>query len=177
MTRLKKYEIIGVIVVTFIASVLGYIFLKNPGNYGILDFLVPKNSSLWELSKILFLALTIYAIFEYFVVGKEYNNYGFAKGVSIVLAPVIFLFITYIMDLIIGNVFIWTHLLTFFISIVFAQVVSHFFMHEKFYFKLMNVFGIFALIALLTIFASYTATPELLPFFEPMERYEEIILR
>jgi hypothetical protein len=177
MTRLTKYEIIGVFVITFISSILGYIFLSNPGNYGFLNFLVPKNSSLWELSKVLFLSLLIYAIIEYFIVGKEYDSYGFAKGVSIVLAPIVFIFITYLFDLIIGNVFVGTHLFTFFISIVFAQIISHFFMHDEFHFKLMNVFGIFAIIALLTLFASYTATPELLPFFEPMDRYEEIILR
>jgi len=177
MTKLKKYEIMGIAVIGVLSLLLGYLFLKNPGDYGFFDFLVPKNNSLWEISKILFLSLILYAIVEYFIIGKEYDNYNFAKGVSIVLAPVIFIFVTYLFDLLIGDVFIITHFFTFLISILFAQFVSYFFMNEVFYFKLMNVFGVFAIFALLIIFASYTASPELLPFFVPMERYETYIVR
>lgn len=177
MAKIKKYETIGVIVISILSLILGYIFLRNPGNYGFFNFLIPKNNSLWEISKILFLSLIIYAGVEYFLIGNKYENYTFAKGVSIVLAPIIFIFVTYLFDLLIGNVFLITHLITFLISVIFAQFVSYFFMNEIFYFRLMNVFGIFAIFALIVIFASYTASPELLPFFVPMERYETYIIR
>jgi hypothetical protein len=177
MTKLKKYEVIGIMVVSFVAALLGYIFLHNPGNYGFLNFLVTKDTSLWELSKVIFLALIIYAVFEYFIIGHEYDNFLFGKGVSIVLAPILFLFLTYLLDLIVGNVYIWLHFFTFFLSIIFAHVISSYFINEEFYFKLMNVFGVIAIFALITIFASYTATPELLPFFVPMDKYQTYILR
>lgn len=176
MVNMKKYEYTGFFVICAISLLIAWLFISNPIS-GLLGLFFPLNSSLWEISKLMFTSILIYSIYEYFVFGKRYGNFWFAKASSMLFGPMIYIFLSYLLDVSIGTSYAATHLITFAFSVALAQYISYNFMQYELYFKLINAYGIVAIIALFTIFTIYNGRTNAFSgaIFEPMEQYQKTI--
>jgi hypothetical protein len=177
MVLMKKYEYAGFFVVGLLCLIIGWVFINNDTSYGILNLFIPMNSSLWEVGKLMFVSLLIYAIFEYFVFGNKYGNFWFAKAAGMLFGPLIYVFFSYVADVAIGNSYTLVHIIIFALCIAIAQYISYNFMQHELYFKLMNAYGVIAIIILFTIFSMYNERSDRLSgaIFEPMDEYTKTI--
>ena len=85
--KLIIWELIGVIVIFALGAVWHFVFAKVP--YKALGVIFPVNESPWEHVKLFFFPAIIFYAIQYFAIGKEYKNYIFAHGVSLVFMPVV----------------------------------------------------------------------------------------
>ena len=173
MVKLRDYEMIGIFIILGIALILGLFAMNFDLTNSVLRVFLPTNTSLWEIGKLLFVSTLIYAIFEYFAFGDHYENFGFAKLGSLVLGPLCYILITYLVDLSFGNVNLFVHVLMFFISIALAQYISYYLMEKQIYFKLMNVYAGISVVTILLTFVVYTNNRAFShPIFSEMKTYQ-----
>src|SRR5690554_1516976 len=142
MEKLKKYEYWGFFVILGISALYMIFSLYINVDNIFLDWFTPISNSLWEFGKLMFSSILLYSIVEYFVFGREYPNFFFAKAATLFLAPIIFIFGSYLLDIIIGIVYPTTHILMFIIAVGLGQYFSYVIMEREFYFRYMNSYAI-----------------------------------
>lgn len=175
---MKKYEFSGFFAISGLSFILLLIFMFSNINNFFYNIFMPINNSLWEISKLMFSSILIYSIIEYFIFGKEYDNFIFSKVATLFIGPAIFILSSYLIDLAIGNVIDNIHVLLFVISIGLSQYLSFYFMQKEFYFNLMNAYAIVGFIVMMATLMAYS-NPKLnlnAPIFRPMDNYENRIL-
>ncbi len=175
MHTLKRNEYWGFLAILGISlGLIGVAFYTNINNI-FLDWLLPINTSLWEFGKLMFTSIILYSIIAYFVYGKEYDNYFFAKAATLFLAPMIFIFGSYLVDVIIGTVYMNTHIIMFVAAVSLGQYFSYSLMREGFYFKLMNAYAVLGTVVMLVILLSliYDAVEIQGAIYKPMEEYQQ----
>jgi hypothetical protein len=175
MTRMRRYEVMGVFVISAISALLGSIFLNYyPTNF-ITWLLLPNTNSLWQAGKLMVVCILIYSILEYIVFGRKYANFFFAKAATLLLAPLLFVLACYYIDVLVGSVVEWAHYLVYFMAIIFGQWVSYYFMQKQLYFKLVNAYGVLTILLIIFVFVAYSSYTFTSPIFEPMQQYKSII--
>jgi hypothetical protein len=175
--KMKKYEFGGFFAISAISLVLLLIFLFTSVDNAIYRWFFPINNSLWETGKLMFTAILLYSIVELFIFGHKYSNFIFSKSATLFIAPLIYIFGSYLIDSIIGVVYTNTHIVLFLISIGIGQYLSYYFMEREYYFKLMNAYGVIAIVIMLVTFLAYSHYKVNFnsPIFNPMNIYEKNI--
>jgi len=176
LKHVKVYEKTGVIFISLIALILGLIFTNLGVNNVIFAILFPTSTSLWQMGKLLFTSTLIYAVIEYFVIGKHVPNFWFAKLASLLTGPLLFIGLSFIVDFAFNINSTTLHTIFFLLSTVIAQYLSFYIIDSRLYFRVMNAFGVVGALAILSIFTLYTFDRSLKsPIFEPMNSYSESI--
>ncbi len=173
--ELKKSESIGFFVIAAISLIGSILFFTGYTN--IVFWFGPVSTSLWEFGRLMFSSILIYSIIQYFTIGKNFENFFFAKTATLFIAPIIFIGGSYLIDLLIGNAYMITHIFTYIIAIVLGQMLSYTFMKREFKFRLMNGYAVLSTIVMLLIFlGSITESVSYnMDIFRPMRNYQKHI--
>ena len=177
MDDLKRYEYYGYfIIVGFCILGLFYLLLDYT-NVFFWRWFLPHNTSLWELGRLMFTAILLQSIIQYFIYGKMYDNYFFANASTLFIAPLIFIGGSYLIDLMFGDVFPVIHIIMFALGIAVGQVISYQFLEHDYYFRLMNEYAVFGVIAMLLVLFSqlYETKQFRSPIFKPRTIYQQKI--
>jgi len=81
------WHVIGALFATFAGSALHFVF-EWAGRLKPVALIAAVNESTWEHLKIAFWPMLIFAVFEYFMYGKEKSNFLLAKAFSFYLVPI-----------------------------------------------------------------------------------------
>lgn len=92
--KLKRWSLIGIVVIFLIAGLWHFLYVWLPGP--ITAVLCPVNESLWEHAKLFFMPALIYFIIGLLTVGKAYPNFAFAHAVVLPLMLMMMLGIYYL---------------------------------------------------------------------------------
>lgn len=164
MKKVLIWEIIGAAFIV-IAGILLHPAYHNSGRLAILAPFSPVNESVWEHMKIGVWPATLFAIIEYFLVGKGTHNFIKAKGAAVYLIPmtIIAVFNNYICLL--GQNMFSLDILTFIIAASFGQLVSYFYLTNPESDQIWDLFYGLLWIGLLVAVIWVTYLPPHLPVF------------
>ena len=162
--KLLYYEILGFILANLLMFILHDLY-KNTG-IPILSYISAVNESVYEHSKIAFFSLLIVYIIEYFIIGKEYNNYWFAKFVSLITAPILIIFLFYIYTGILGYNIFWVDIMIGIISLLVAQIISYIILSKDEDAPINNRFWLVLIIILAIILGYLTYNPIKIDLFK-----------
>lgn len=155
MNKIKKFEIVSF----FFASIVGTLFhfVYEWTNKSVTAALIsPVNESVFEHLKLTFFPLLIFAIFEYFYIGKTHNGFFYIKAKSILLGilSVVVLYFTY--TGIIGKNYMVIDIIIFYVSILISTLyfIKNYKSNEH-----TNLSGIIILILVSILFIVFTFAP------------------
>lgn len=176
MFLMRKYELLGFFIITLISIGLGLLFIGLPSN-ALIDGIRPTTDSLWQIGKLMFISILLYTVAEYFIFGRDFNNFVFAKSASLFLGPIIFIGSSYIFDILMGGVSFNNHVITFALGLGLGQYISFYILREGFYFRLMNAYALLGILTMLTVYISYGRATDSFngPIFQPMDDYMNYI--
>ncbi len=178
MFIMRKYEMLGFFVISLISIALSLAFRALPSNL-IFDGIGPTSDSLWQVGKLMFISILIYATAEYFVFGHRFDNFTFAKAATLFISPLIYIGLSYFVDYGLGGVTFNGHVMTFAIALVIGQYLSYFILRDGFYFQLMNGYAVLGILLMLGIYISFGSITDTFnsPIFKTMDGYKEHIKR
>jgi hypothetical protein len=176
MFTMRKYEILGFFIISLISIGLALLFWALPSSY-FLDGVGPTTDSLWQIGKLMFFSISIYTLIEYFVFGREFENFIFAKAATLFIAPLIYIGASYILDMGMGNATFNNHIITYALAIIAGQYVSFYILRDGYYFRLMNGYAILGILLMMTVYITFGRTTDKFdnPIFHSMERYQTSI--
>jgi len=176
MEDLQQAEYLGFLIIIGFC-LLGFLCLRfDATNMFFWRWFLPHNTSLWELGRLMFSAIILQSIIQYFAFGKMYDNFFFAKGATLFLAPIIFIGGSFLIDYIFGNIFPIVHILMFVLSLALGQMASYQFLETNYFFPLMNGYAIFGMIMTLLVLASqlYATKHFQAPIFKPISTFSQL---
>ncbi|MDD4411689.1 MAG: hypothetical protein PHO58_04220 [Bacilli bacterium] len=173
---MRKYEMLGFFIISLISIGLALLFWALPSSY-FLDGIRPTTDSLWQIGKLMFFSIAIYTIIEYYIFGREFENFIFAKAATLFIAPLIYIGASYILDVGLGAATVNNHIVTYALAVFVGQYVSFYILRDGYYFKLMNGYAVIGILLMITIFITYGSTTDKFNshIFQPMERYKTSI--
>lgn len=159
------WEIIGILIIFGLGFVIHFGYDWFPG-WEFLTGIFAVNESIWEHCKLTFWAPLIFAIFEWFLVGKQVHNFLIAKTAGCYVICIIMVMLFYTYTGIIGFNTLAMDILIFAVAVTVGQLVSYKIM------KLNNMpHGLTAIAGLSLVFAIvlfylFTYYPPHIPFFK-----------
>ena len=167
--NIKFWQTAGFFFVSFLGTILH--FLYDWFNSKFIALFSSVNESTWEHMKLLFFPMFLFAIIEYYIIGKNYENFWCVKLKGILLALTLVPVIFYTLRGIFGTTPDIINILIFF----FAAAVG--FIHETRLFKKdtssnKNVKYAFIILCLITVlFMMFTfITPQIPLFLDPINK-------
>ncbi len=158
MEKIAIWEITGFIF-TVIAGTLLHFVYNWSGHKWIVGIFSPVNESTWEHLKLLFTPMLLYSTVEYFVIGKDYPNFIFAKSFGIAFGMLVILIAFYTYTGIIGSNFLWADILTFLLGVAAAYFYSWRVIYETDIGTSPDFIGAILLLLLTLCFVLFTFTP------------------
>jgi hypothetical protein len=176
MFLMRKYELLGLFIIAFISISLGLLFWVLPSNY-ILDGIGPTTDSLWQIGKLMFISSLVYSIAEYYIFGRNFSNFTFAKCASIFLGPILYIGISYVLDILMGGASFNNHLVSYVFGLGIGQYTSYLILREGYYFRLMNTYAILGILLMLGIYISFGRVTDTFegPIFKTMNNYQQYV--
>lgn len=174
--KLNKADIIGF----FVVSVLGIInhYLYDICNKSTLVALFcPVNESPWEHLKLLFFPFILFAIIEYQFVKNKYPNFFSAKAIGILTGMLATIMFFYTYSGIIGKTITPLDILSFFVGVITAFVVSRLVIKSnKFDTHSNECIAVISIIFFAILFVLCTFFPPQIPLFkDPQQNYYGIL--
>lgn len=162
---LRRYEIIGAVIVCILAPVFHFLF-KWSGENLFVGIFAAVNESVWEHTKIVYFPFLFYAIAEYFILKPDFHRFLIAKATSmgLILLLMITFFYTYsgmfgVESLIIDIIF------TFVLTII-VFMVSYRIYFSKCGFEQYFLLALILFFAVLAMELLFTAFPPHIPLFQ-----------
>lgn len=155
MSKINKFETASFFFASIAGTLLHFVF--NWTNKSTIAALIsPVNESVFEHLKLTFVPLLIFAVFEYFYIGKAHNGFFYIKAKAILLGilSVIVLYFTY--TGIIGRNYMIPDIIIFYLSILISTLyfVKNYKPNEH-----KNLIGIIILAITLVLFIVFTFLP------------------
>lgn len=161
--KLKKYELLGIIFTILMGIILHFTYTWSGSNSFVALFSA-VNESTWEHLKLLFFPYILYAIFEYFTIGKHYPDFATAKLfgaiIGIITIPVLF----YLYKIILGHDYLAVDILIFILSVIIAYSVSYFVL--KYLSLNLHYVSIILILFMIILFFIFTCSPPKIFLFE-----------
>ncbi len=160
-----KWEIIGIIFITFLGSFLHFLF-ELSGFNPLVGAFAAVNESVWEHLKLGFWPLMLFSLIEYRFIRSDTNNFIIAKTAAAFIIPVVIIVFFYTYTSILGTNLLLLDIFSFVLSIVIAQLVSYKILTLD---KISNTYSIISLISLFILglmFITFTYIPPYFPLFE-----------
>jgi hypothetical protein len=114
------WSLLGFAVSSLLGTILHFLYDWTGSNVAALFSSV--NESTWEHMKLLFIPMFLFAVVQYFIIGKEYDNYWCVKFKSIMLGIVLIPVIFYTLRGVFGTTPDWINISIFFISAAIAYI-------------------------------------------------------
>ncbi len=118
--NISLWQLIGFAAVSVLGTLLHFLYDLTESTLAALFSGV--NESTWEHMKLLFFPMFLFAIFEYFFVGKEYKSFWCIKLKGILLGLVLIPIIFYTLKGVFGSTPDWINITIFFVSAAVAYV-------------------------------------------------------
>lgn len=150
--KLLIWEIISALFAIFVGSALHFAFAAS-GYSNIVAVFAAVNESTWEHTKLAFVPMLAFSLFQYPFIKKEFKNYFTLKTKELYLAVFLIISIFYTYSGIIGRHYLFADILTFVVAIVGAKILAYIHIYNKF--KINQIIPAF-LIIILGIFFIYT---------------------
>ena len=164
-STLLKWECGGAVLIFLLGSFIHFGYeLTNKINLFTVLFAV--NESIWEHAKLTFWAPLIYALFEYFFIGKYYPNFITAKTISALVTTVAMIVLYYTILGATGHHSLAGDLIIYEISIIIGLAISYFILISCTYSPTFNKISIAMLCISVFIFYLFSYTPPKLPVFK-----------
>lgn len=122
------------------------------------------NESVWEHLKIGFWPALVWAIIELFAFGTKTKNFLFAKGFAFILCAMLITGIFYITKAA-GFESLPVDIANFFVSVMIAQIISYRLILVQRGYKVLNVIGVFLILACIAAFSTLSYFPPHNPIF------------
>lgn len=155
MNKIKKFETASFFFAAIVGTLFHFIYEWTDKSV-VAALISPVNESVFEHLKMTFFPLLIFAIFEYFYIGKTHNGFFYIKAKAILLGvlSVIVLYFTY--TGIIGKNYMIPDIIIYYISILISTLyfVKNYKSNEH-----SNLSGIIILIITSALFIIFTFAP------------------
>ena len=167
---LKRLQILGFVFSVVVGTFLHFLYVWS-GEKTVFAPISAVNESTFEHMKILFFPLFVFAIIEFFFVGKDHNNYWCIKlgGILIgtILIPVLFYTYTGVFGMSIDLI----NISIFFISSAVAFIVETILFKSGREICFLPILAFVFLCAIATLFIIFTFAPPHIPIFkDPITR-------
>lgn len=162
--RLARLEFVGFIFCAILGTIMHFAYdWSNESR--VIALIAPINESVWEHLKLLFFPYIIYGVFEAIKLTDEKFNVYFAKLISILCGFFITLAVYYIILGATGRQIDWVNILSFFMGIAFAYLVSYNIINKSIGRGLINGLSIAGLLIIALLFFFLTYFPIKIPMF------------
>ncbi len=157
MTKLKRYQLCGILFTIIVGTLLHFIYQWSGANL-LAAIFGAVNESVWEHLKLLFWPMVAFGIWEYFAYGRDINNFIPVKVLSIIIGLVTIPVLFYAYTGIIGNHNTIIDILIFIIAVIIAYIFSYRQLksQEKLNSLLANKLAVIALLILIACFVIFT---------------------
>ncbi|MEM7331733.1 MAG: DUF6512 family protein [Chloroflexota bacterium] len=173
--KIMTWEITGIFFTNIVGGSLHFAFELSNYNRAV-AFFASVNESTWEHLKFYFWAALLWALIEYTYVKNDARNYSFAKGMNLLITPLVICatfygYLAFTLP-IYGKGFLAADIATGVIGVIVGHIISSYYMQrENLGISLRNR-GL-AIIAVLTImFSTFTYFPPQFFLFENYNGYE-----
>ncbi|MEG1254342.1 DUF6512 family protein [Clostridium sp.] len=163
-STLLMWECIGAIMIFLIGALIHFGY-EMTDKFTPLSGIFAVNESIWEHCKLTFWAPLIFAIIEYFFIGKYANNFLVAKTISAFITTISMVLMYYGSIKLFGEHDLLGDLIIFEISIILGLLVSYNIMLLDPLPNIFNTISIYALIGATFVFYLFTYCPPHLPMF------------
>lgn len=163
--KLLKIEIIGYVIVAFLGTLLHFVYDWS-GRCQLIGLFTPVNESPWEHLKLLFFPFIAYGIYEAIKLSKDKFYIFTSKLIAIIAGIFITLSIYYISVGTTGKMINIVNILSFFVGIAVAFLVSYLLINNSFGSSLSNTISIIILIIIAILFIYFTKAPIKIPLFQ-----------
>jgi hypothetical protein len=164
--KLKRWHIIGMLFTLILGPLMHFTYEWSGGNMFV-GLLCAVNESPWEHLKLLAVPMLLFAVIEYFIYGRAYENFVPAKLLAILtgMLTIIVLFYTY--TGIIGEDFLAADILLFVLGTLAAWYVSYRVLKSgRFSSSNARIYSLLGLFVLVAAFIIFTFAPPQLPLFQ-----------
>jgi len=159
---MKKYilrwEIAGIVFVFLLGALLHFVF-EWSGNSVIVGAIASVNESVWEHFKQGYWPMCLFAAIEYRFFRSYTSNFLAAKGMAIILLPVITGLIFYTYTSFTGEEILVVDIATFAVAITIVQLISYKIMTSTRMTKFSNNIGLAAIVVVGLILIIFTFVP------------------
>lgn len=163
--KLLKYEIIGFLFVSVIGTLCHFVYdwtNKNP----VVGLFVPVNESPWEHLKLIFFPYFIYSVFESIKLTKDKFYIYTSKLIGVLVGIFMLLAVFYICTGVTGKNISAVNIISFFIGVASAFIVSYFLINNSFGGSVSNTISVICFIILALLFMFATKFQLEIPFFQ-----------
>lgn len=162
---LKKYHIIGFIFTIILGSLLHFTYEFFNKNI-VIGYFSAVNESTWEHLKLLITPVVIFAIIEYFIYGKDLNNFIIVKALSILLGMITIIVVFYTYTGILGENYLPLDIGTFILGVFITYYFSYKMLQtELFYSEKRSYIGFFIIFLILFFMIYFTVNPPRINLF------------
>ena len=173
--KIMIWEIGGIFFMTFLGSFLHFAF-ELSGFSTPVAFIASVNESTWEHLKFFYWAGLLYTVIEYTYVKDDANNFVFAKGLSLLVAPIVLCIAFYAYVGVVvplnGAGTLQGSMTTGIIGIIAGQIASSYYMQRPPLGNKVRNVGIGIIATLTIMFSLFTYFPPKMFLFEDFLGYE-----
>ncbi|MBH1941857.1 hypothetical protein I5677_13220 [Mobilitalea sibirica] len=163
---LKKRCILGAIFVIIFGTLLHFVY-EWSGENEVIGIIGAVNESTWEHLKLLFWPAFLYAIPEYLLTGKTYDNYFVAKAISFYTGVFLIVSLFYTYTGILGTNYLWMDITVFVISVLLSHYICYLILSSDIAKgAFINSVALLAIFILALAFIIFTFNPPQIPLFK-----------
>lgn len=156
---LKKFQIWGAIFSIILGTLLHFTYELTNQNF-LVGLFSAINESTWEHLKLLITPMIIFSIFEYFLYGKNIDNFFIIRAISILIGMFLIISSFYTYTGILGKNYLPLDIATFFIGVIGAYYFSYkFFQKPILTSNNVNLLGLIIIVLILFSIIYFTIQP------------------
>jgi len=165
MKKIIRWEILGAVFIIILGTLFHFVY-EWSGESRYIAVFGTVNESVWEHFKLVFWPAVFWALLEIPFLRRDNHNFAFAKGVGILVMPLIIMVIFYSYTGIIGRSMLVIDLLTFVIAVIMGQFLSEKLLLAKPMPQWWNYLAVVLVVMLAISFVVFTFAPPQLPLFK-----------
>lgn len=162
----KTYQILFPILTIILGTILHFTYQLSNENL-IVGFFSPINESTWEHLKMLISPMILFSIIEYFLYGKNIQNFFSVRALSILIGMFLITSLFYTYTGIFGNNYLIVDILIFVLSVIISYYFSYKFFNKNFLnSNNSNFIGLISIFILVFAMIYFTSNPLDIPLFK-----------
>lgn len=168
--NIYMFQIIGYIFTILLGTLLHFTYKLSNENK-IVAIFSAVNESIFEHLKLTFFPILLFSIYEYFIYGKNIQNFIPVKTLSIIISIILILTLFYTYTGIIGQSYFFIDILIFIISVSAAYTFSYYFLNTSiFNNKIYTLISLLILVIMLLCFILFTFYPPKIALFKDYQK-------
>ncbi len=163
--KILYWEIGGILFIIFLGSIMHFLF-ELTGYWAPIGAIAAVNESIWEHLKLGYWPLVFFTLIQYNFIKDEAKNIALAKLLAslVIIGFIIGFFYSY--TAILGEHLLLLDILSFFLAVILAQIVSYKILTMKRLKKSVSIISLVGLVIIGLLFILFTYFPPRLPLFQ-----------